>query len=345
MRVLIDISHPAHVHFYRHLRQRLVSEGADVVVVARDKDVTVELLTQFGIPHLVVGRSGNRGWLRQFTELVRRDLFLVRQGLRNRPDVILTRNPSGVQAGRLLGVKGVFDTDDGRSAGVHYRAAAPFAHVITAPDCLPESLGPRERRYPSYKSLAYLHPEVFTPDPTVRDLLGVGRDRYAVLRLVAHDASHDRASRGIDAGAAQQIVGLLEQSMRVFVTSEGQLPNALADRALSLPATRIHDVLAEAEIVVGDSQTVTTEAALLATPAIRINTWVESSPHLTELEQRYGLAFSFGPDDLEPALRLTRDLVQDPRTSQVWAERRDRMLKDKVSLTNWYVDLVRQLAS
>ena len=132
--------------------------------------------------------------------------------------------------------------------------------------------------------------------------------------------------------------------MRVFISSEGDVPPALADRSLSIPATAIHDVLAEAAIVVGDSQTVITEAALLATPAIRINTYVHASPHLTELEDRYELAYSFGPDELDRALGQIAALTEDTSTNEIWEQRRDRMLEDKVSLTDWYVDLVEELA-
>jgi predicted glycosyltransferase len=344
MNVLIDISHPAHVHFYRHLRQRLLDQGAAVRVVARAKDVTVELLTQLEIPHFVIGEAGRKGWLRQLGELIQRDLFLMGLGVRSRPDLILTRNPSGVQAARALGVTGVFDTDDGRSVGIHYLAAAPFAHVITAPDCLAEPLGDKGRLYPSYKALAYLHPAVFQPDAGVRSKLGPrGHDRFAVLRLVAHDASHDRKAQGIDAISAHKIVDLLEKSMPVFISAEGEIETSLTDRALETPAAAIHDVLAEASIVVGDSQSVITEAALLGTPAIRVNSYVGSTPYLAELEERYELAFSFAPSELDRALGLVQEIVEDPHASQIWAQRRDRMLADKVSLTDWYLELMNEL--
>lgn len=346
MRVLIDISHPAHVHFYRHMRQRLVGQGAEVVVVARRKDVTVDLLDAFGIPYLVVGQSGHKGWLGQLGELLHRDFFLVRQGINRRPDVILTRNPSGVQAARMLGVTGVFDTDDGRSVGVHYKAAAPFAHLITAPDCLTESFGAKERRYPSYKSLAYLHPAVFEPDPTVRTDLGLNRDQpFAVVRLVAHDASHDRVARGIDSAGAWKIIRALEPSVPVFISAEGKLADALTDRRLVVPPYRIHDVLAAATVVIGDSQTVITEAALLGTPAVRVNTWARSSPHLTELEERYQLAYSFLPEELDRSLGLITEIIKAGDTEELWRRRRDRMLGDKVSLTDWYVDFVARLSA
>jgi predicted glycosyltransferase len=344
MRVLIDISHPAHVHFYRHLRQRLIDAGAEVLVVARQKDVTLQLLEAFDIPHLTSGRSGHRGWSGQLRELVSRDAFLVRQGRRFRPDIVLTRNPSGVQAARLLGAIGVFDTDDGRSVGVHYRAAAPFAHLITAPDCLPESFGRKERKYPSYKSLAYLHPDVFEASADALSELGVPPgERISVVRLVAHDASHDRRAEGIHATARRRIMELLSSHSRVFVTCEGNVPADVADHVLPTRPEHLHSVLAAASIVVGDSQTIATEAALLGTPAIRISTWAKVTSHLAELEERYGLVSNFAPPQIDEALARIEALLSDSTTREHWSSSRARMLEDKIDLTAWYFDLVTSL--
>src|SRR5690554_3360038 len=121
MRVLVDITHPAHVHFYRNLHQRLIDSGHDVLVVGREKDVTLELLDAYRISHLIHGRSGSRGLIRQGIELASRVAYLVRHGRRFRPDLVLTRNPAGVQAARVIGALGVFDTDDAQSVGLHFR--------------------------------------------------------------------------------------------------------------------------------------------------------------------------------------------------------------------------------
>lgn len=318
-----------------------MESGAEVLVIAREKEVTLDLLEAYEIPHLSVGRAGRKGWGGLFGELLRRDLFLIREGREFRPDVVLTRNPAGVQAARVLGATGVFDTDDGRSVGIHYYAAAPFAHVITAPDCLPESFGSKERRYPSYKSLAYVHPDLFTPDPSIRSKLGIGaNERFSVLRLVAHAASHDRRAAGIDADLRGRLVDLLQRHGRVLISSEAALDPELSGMQLKIPPESMHDVLAEAAIVVGDSQTVATEAALLATPAVRINTWAHATPHITELEERYGLAFSFAPEEKELALSKVDALTRDPEVSSAWQMKRERLLSEKVNLTNWYADFV-----
>lgn len=344
MRVLIDITHPAHVHFFRHIRAELVAQGAEVLVVARDKDVTLELLEALEIPYLPVGRSGHRSMAGQLVELVQRDWFLVRQGRRFRPDVILTRNPSGVQAARVLRTIGVFDTDDGRSVGVHFRAAAPFAHLITAPDCLTESFGHKARKYPSYKALAYLHPARFTPDPGVRDEVGVsGGERYSVLRLVAHDASHDRHAAGIAVADLRALVAVLRTAGPVFTSAEGTQPPIEGTEPLPVSPHRLHDLLAGAAVVVGDSQSVITEAALLGTPAFRINTWAGATPYLEELEHRYQLARSWHPRAAPRAVEHIASVLDDPQAPATWQRRRARMLEEKVDLTRWYVDFVEQV--
>lgn len=63
MRFLVDLCHPGHVHFFRPALARLQAEGHQLLVTARDKDVTVELLRAFAIPQLarfkdLVARTG-----------------------------------------------------------------------------------------------------------------------------------------------------------------------------------------------------------------------------------------------------------------------------------------------
>lgn len=338
---MIDVAHPAHVHFYRNLLAALEERGDRVLVVSRDKDVTLELLDRYGIAHTPVGRSGDRSLVGHGLELARRDLALVRLGRRFRPDIVLTRNPAGVHAARALGIPGVFDTDDGTSAGVHWRAAAPFATAITTPECLGEDHGRRHWTYPSFKALAFLHPARFTPDPTVRDRLGLSTgERLFVVRFVAMEASHDLGERGLPESTRRAVVDRLRSLGRVVISSERPLPPDLAALAFPLAPTDLHHTLAAADLVVGDSLSVAAEAALLGTPALRASSFSGRVGYLRELEERYGLLRSFLPDESGALLDALDEIVGDPRTPSIWAERRARMLAEQVDLTAWYLDLV-----
>lgn len=340
MRVLIDIVHPAHVHFFRHMAVRLEEAGHEIRIVSREKDVTRHLLDAFGLDHVSVGaiRSGR---LAQASELLRRDWALWRIARRFRPDVVLTRNPAGVQMARLYGALGVFDTDDGRAAGVHFRLAAPFARVITTPDCFTEDYGAKHRRYPAYKQCAYLHPELFSPDPAVRGELGLEEgERYAVVRFVAMSASHDSGERGLSPEARREVVRRLNEHGRVFVSSEADSEERWSAYRLDVSPDRLHDVIAHANLVVGDSQTVAAEAAVLGVPNFRVSSFSGRLPYLNELEERYQLTRSFRPEQEQDLLEALPAPDTANALRETYKQRLRALWQDKVNLVDWFVERV-----
>lgn len=348
MRVLFDVVHPAHVHFFRHLREDLEADGHVTRVIARDKDVTLPLLRAHDIPHRSVGRAGRTSRIAQAGELVHRVGVLYREGRALGADIVLTRNPAGVQAARLLGVPGVFDTDDGRAAGIHFRAAAPFATVITTPATMPEDYGPRHRRYPGFKALAFLHPDRFRPDVDgVRAELDLADgEPLFVLRLVANDAVHDATSQGIPPAVQRELVQRLDRVGRVLVSAEGALDPSFEPYRFALAPERMHDVLAAASLYAGDSGSMAAEAALLGTPAFRLSSWTGPSTYLRELEDGYGLVRSFGAGRSDELLEAIDEVLVDvPAATAAAATARRRLLDATVDVTGWYRRLVDELVS
>lgn len=340
MRILFDIVHPAHVHFFKHMIRGLEARGHETRIVARDKDVTNALLERLGFPFESVGRP-KKSLFGMAGELLNRDLALARVARSFRADMIVTRNPAGAHTGRLLGIPCVFDTDDGKAAGVHFWSAAPFAHVITTPDCLPEDHGRRHVKYPGYKQTAYLHPNHYTPDASVRQALGVGdNERYFIVRFVAMGASHDVGEGGLPLEAKRAIVDKLGAHGRVFVSSEGPLAEELSALKFPLPPDKMHDALAFADMLVGDSQTMAAEAAVLGTPSLRVSSWSGRLALLSELEERYGLTYAYTPDKAGELLaHLERWLLQ-PSLRASMADAHQRLLSEKVDVAQWFVSFL-----
>lgn len=339
MRALFDIVHPAHVHFYRHLHDRLVREGHEVHVVAREKDVTRALLEAFEMPHEVVGRP-RRDSIGQAIELIGRDLHLARECIRFKPDVVLTRNPAGVHAARMTRTLGIFDTDNGTSAGRHFAIARPFADIITSPACLGEDYGAKHRPFPSYKPLAFLHPNHFEADPAVRDEIGVAADEpYAIVRLVAMSASHDHGESGLGLDLLPSLVEKLSARMRVFVSGEAALPDGYDDHRLRIRPERMLDAIAEASLLVGDSGSMVGEAAVLGVPTLFVGSFAGRLAFLDDLEHRWGLCQQTQLVDAGALWSLVEPLVE-PSTKDEWQRRRRDMLTEMVDVSEWYWNLL-----
>lgn len=345
MKVLIDAVHPADVWTLGAVEDRLLEAGEETLWLSRPgKDAVVELIESRGRPHVPASTAGTT-MLSLARELVQRDWRALRTVRSFRPDVILTRSPAGVHAGRLTRTPVIYDTDDGHVAGLLYYVAGPLADLVASPTATEKSYGRHHRRYQGYKELFYLHPGRFTPDPGIRTELGLGPDeRFHVLRLTAFTASHDVSEAGMTRDQIDRVIERMSRTGVVLISSEARLPEDLADRRIPTPTHRFHHVLAAADLVVGDSQTVCSEAGVIGTPSIRFNTWAGRHPYQVELEERWGLTRAFPLTDEAGFFTELDRVLHDPEGTQArHDDGRRRMLEwcgDPVDdLTAWTYEM------
>jgi predicted glycosyltransferase len=344
MRALIDITHPSLAHVFRPLWEAWAAEGHECLVVARDKDVTLELLRSFGIPHRVLSPIGHTQ-LGRVRELLTREGRMLALARRFRPHLVIGTSAHAGRVARWVGARSAVLNDDDAAAVPLFRwLSYPFASAIITPSCLAhEAHGPRHLTYPSYHALFYLHPARFRPDPAVRAELGLpANGRYGIVRLSALAAHHDVGVRGLSAALVSRLRQGLPPDVRLFVTSEKPLPPELSPCYLPVPAARLHHAVALADFVLGDSQTMTAEAAVLGVPAFRVSDFVGRISYLRELEG-YGLAFGFRPGEEERALAAVQEVVRRPDRREVFAERRRLMLAERIDPLPWLLDQVRAL--
>ena len=345
MKVLIDAVHPADVWALGAVEDRLLANGAETLWISRpEKDFVVELIEARGRPH-VRGPNAGVSMLSLARELIVRDWRVWRTVRSFRPDVILTRSPAGVHVGRATRTPVMYDTDDGHVAGFLYYVAGPLANIIASPTATEKSYGKQHRRYQGYKELFYLHPKRFEPDPDIRAELGLAPDEpFSVLRLTAFTASHDVSEAGMNRDQIDRVIERLSLIGNVVISPEQDLPPDLQHRRIQAAPDRFHHVLAAAELVVGDSQSVCSEAGVIGTPSLRFNTWAGRHPYQVELEERWGLTKAFLLHDEDAFFAELDRLIADlPAAYERQAEGRARMLDwchDPVDdLTAWTYEL------
>jgi predicted glycosyltransferase len=90
-------------------------------------------------------------------------------------------------------------------------------------------------------------------------------------------------------------------------------------------------------MLVGDSQTMTSEAAVIGTPSIRSNSFVGRISYLEEEEHKYGLTFGFLPDQAEKMFDKISELLAIQNLKSIWRCKRSEMLKDKIDVSSFFV--------
>ncbi|ELZ14200.1 hypothetical protein C479_00682 [Halovivax asiaticus JCM 14624] len=341
MKIVVTIQHPAHVHFYRHAVKELDEQGHDVFVYARENDLAVPLLEAYGIEHEVLA-----GPQRSLASLARVQAIyewrLLTRARRIDPDVMTSIGGVAVShVAPLVDARSVVFVDN---EGVwSHRLMASFADVIATPASFEDDFGEGHVRYRGFQELAYLHPNRFEPDPDRLRAAGVDpSDRYFFCRFRTWDAFHDVGQGGLSPAGKRELVSRFDDRGTVYISSSDPLPPDLEPYRQPIPPTAVHDLLYYADCYAGDSATMATEAALLGTPAVRIQSFATDfdadMSNFVVLETEYDLLRSTADESV--ALALADELSADPKTPARWKRRRDAVVDDLQDGTTLIVDLL-----
>jgi predicted glycosyltransferase len=377
LKLLIDLGHPAHFHIFRNLATELQRHGHTILFTCREKECTVDLLKANKLNFISFGKpfTTTAGKIRGLV-LFNYRIFRV---LRNfKPN--LTLGHSSIYAAQmswLLGIPHISVEDTGNMEQI--RLYKPFTKAILVPDSFHLNLGKKQIRYAGNHELAYLHPKRFTPDRSwqlavpfsnfafhrshfqfpisesavrsselaVGSHDGIGHAKsgirydFVVLRFVAWHASHDKGHHGISEENKRKAIAAFSRFGQVFISSEGPLPEDLETYRLQVPPEKLHDVIASASLVYGESATVASEAALLGVPAIYLDNIGRC--YTREEEDKYGLVFNFteSEEDQEKSILKGVELLSTPGIKEEWQKRRQKMLSDKIDVTAflaWFVE-------
>ena len=133
----------------------------------------------------------------------------------------------------------------------------------------------------------------------------------------------------------------LKSHGKIFITTERKIEPELKKYQLKISPEKIHSLMYYATMLIGDSQTMTSEAALLGTPAIKCNSFAGKLSVPNEIEHKYGLCYSFLPEHFEKMVDKIKEILRIQNLKQEWQHRRQKMLADKIDVTGflvWFIE-------
>lgn len=337
MRILVDISHPAHVHFFRNAISLWQGHGHTVMVVSRDKDLTCDLLQRYRIPSKVLSKA--RTGLGLIGEMLVHIGRLLPMARAFRPHVMLQIGGTFIGPIGWLTRTPAWAFTDTENAALSNLITFPFVDKIFTPQCYSLDHGTKHLRYSGFHELAYLHPNRFQPDPSVLGAFGLKpSDPFFIVRFVGWQSAHDICQKGFSPSNKIQLIQELAKHGKVFVSSESPMPDPIKQYASAIPVEQIHHFMAFARLIVGESATMASEGAVLGTPAIFVS---PTGRGYTDVQEKtYGLVFNFEDSDQDATLDKVKTLIERPHPGNHWQKKRQRLLEDSIDVTGWLVSLV-----
>lgn len=324
MRYIFELNHPKHYYQFKYIMQMLRNDGHEIKVLARDKDVLLNVLREEGVEYEIFGlhRKNLRDKILGTPQLLLNYWKIVRQW---RPDVVVSKASFyGSFIARMIGAKAVIFPDS-EVVKVTNRYVVPLVSMVITPGTFGLDYGKKHRRIKGLFEDCYLAPSIFTPDTSIVQQYGL-KQPYAILRFVGWNANHDVNNNGLTLDEKKQLIAAIEPYMQVYISSEKSLPDDLKHYQLPTPAAAIHSVLSGADLYLGDSQTMAAEAALLGTPAIRSNSFVgpNDMTNFKVLENEYHLLHNVR--DFKDVLPLVTVMAASSHKSE-WQQRKEEYFK------------------
>lgn len=335
MKILIDIGHPAHVHYFKNFIRIMETRGHEFLVVARDKEISIELLKKLQIPFINRGKGG-KNLIAKILYIPYADYLIYKYAKKFKPDIFLSFSSTyAAHASKLYG-KPHIALDDTEHAKFELFMYPPFTDTILNPSCFTKNLGNKQILFNSYIELLYLHKNYFTPNYEVLKMLNLKEnERFAIIRFVSWNASHDISQKGLTDIQKIELVNFISKEIKVFVSSEGQMPKELEIYKFSISPEFMHDALYFASLYVGEGGTTASESALLGTPAVYIN---NLSMGYIEDEKKAGLIiqsveYNKIKDSIGEFLKFS--------SKREFNDRLDNLIKDKIDPTSfliWFIE-------
>jgi predicted glycosyltransferase len=330
MRIIVDIGHPSQVHFFKNFILDMQKKGNRVLVTVSEKDITLSLLKAFGFKYINLGTYG-KSLLKKAINIPIMDIKMYKIAREFKPDIFL--GFGSVRASHVAWLTRkpciIFDGDN-----FTYPYYKWFAKTVCLFSGI-EKTGKKIINIQGYKELAYLHPRWFTPIPVTQT------DRPITLLRFVSRAFHDIGKEGFDLEFKRNLVSKLSKYSAVYISSEDPLPLELERYRIKINPEDMHNFLSGVNLLVTDSGTMTTEAAVLGIPVVRCNSFIGHGNLgiFQELEVKYGLVFNFrNPDQ---ALKKALVLAQNPDIRILWKQKRKYLLQDKIDVTAfmiWFVE-------
>ena len=338
---LFYLVHPAKFHFHKVQINTLKAKGHSVDIVINTKDILEELVREEGWEYTNIFPNtrkikGVHVYIAAGISLLLSIYRLWKITRKKKYDLYI--GDALVYLGRIQRVPSFYPTDDVLSAVPEQVTWFIPANFIIAPQVT--DIGKYKYKkvaYKGYKALAHLHPNHFIPD-RLKLLKNLQEgEPYFLIRCTGFGATHDINKTGITDEVLFKLEELLIPHGKLLITSERQLPEKLEKYRLSIKKNDMKHFIAFAKIFIGDSTTMSTEAAVLGTPSVEFDDYFYEIEQMIELEEKYNLIHCFKTTHEKDMYNKIEDLLQISNIKEIYLKRREQLINETIDVSAFLI--------
>jgi predicted glycosyltransferase len=340
MRYLFYLVHPAKFQVHKTQINTLRERGHSVDVIINSKDILEELLKEekWEYTNLFPKSRKIKGvhvYIAAFISIFRTlwKLFKYTQG--KKYDLFI--GDLLTVLGRIKRTPSLYHTDD-VIVQVPEQSIFLFTcnHILSPQITELGYFNKKKIKYDGYKALLYLHPEIFSPSKE-KISERYRNCRFFMIRCTGFGATHDVGRKGIDNDVLERVVELLRNKGEIIISSERELPERFKKYEYSGKKNDIYHYMAFADIFIGDSVTMCTEAALLGVPVVEYDDYWFEMEQMLELKYKYEIINLFKPPHYEIMLHKIDEIINNSKYKDLITKRRDNLIHEKIDVNGFFI--------
>ena len=341
MKLLVDIIHPANVHYFKNFIFEMQKDGHEIIITSRDKDVSLKLMDAYHLKYRNYGKGAiGKGAIGKMLYLIIATFKFILHFFKNKPDLSLSFGSAPLAFTSWLFRVPHISFDDTEHAKLNKKLYVPITPLVISPSCFYDDLGKNHFSFRGYMELFYLHKKIFNPDIKVLKDLNIAEGKtFTLVRFVSWEAFHDIGQKGLNLQERIDLVNEAKKYGDVFISSEGELPKELKEYEIKISPEKLHDVLYFAKLYIGEGGTTASECAMLGTPSIYINTL----PLMGYLKDAQDYELLYHLSDLKDIKAKMGSVYK--RDDEFYLEQNKEMLKGVINPTSMLIWLVKNYPS
>jgi uncharacterized protein len=337
-------AHPSQIWIMDEL-YKVLKDKYHIIWFCRDKDILLDVAKLKGIKPIVLSTAKTKIIGNAFEFLV--NIFkCFYYSYKYKIDLWVSKYGAAHISAYFMRKKSIAFTDDDvdiipLTAWTSY----PFTETILATKVTRQgNFSKKFKTINSVFELCYLHPNHFSADKKFLKLLSINDDQeYAIIRLSSLLAHHDGQIKGIDNQLLESIIQLLEKyHIMPLISSEKAIPKRFKAFLFTLPLDKMHHALYYAKLLIGDSQTMASESAVLGTAVFRFSDFTGRLSYIDDLES-YGLIQSYQTSQGEKLLLDLEHFLQQKNIKKQYKQKQEVLLRDKEDPNTFFINEIENL--
>jgi len=336
LKISFDLGHPAHFLFFRDILKNHEKLNFKPVIFIQEKDRLESLLKEESFSFY---KRFNKGTTISRASLMLKDIIQIRNIMKKEKISFNIGKSSiiGSIAAKSLGLKAVVfdDTDNSKIETFIY---SKFADEILCPKYFPLNLGSKQIFFNGLFPLAYLSPQVFKPDRTIPNSLGLlERGKPIMIRLIAYNATHDWNYRDYREDFFK-IIKKLEKEFDIILSIEGNVFDKKLEKYVKkFDAKDFHHILAFSKLYIGSGASTAQEASVLGVPSLYTNPITPF--YIKLLNKKYKLIKLRSINSLN--IQMINEVLKIDE--KIWQSKKNNLLNDMINMPDFLRNYIKNL--